>query len=379
MKVGWRKTDLGWDRPHSAIPSLFVDRQLGRRVILPGNTAAYEFDYQGTNWEIADSVVLNRGRHLITAGGGMLLRRPESVVSWGRDGVYQFRTIDRFAQDMPYQFRVTVDRETATNTCSESTCRFEQSPYDRKQSNNQFFAFVQENLKLKPGLNLSVGLRYESFGTLTNTGYQDGYLRVGPGESPIERIEQADYVYDQSRHLAPYRPDRNNWAGRLGLTYDLFGRGTTVFRSAYGIFYDRLFDNLTLRSQLNNQVLLEFKATPPSHYSDSGGIQQVLTGLAGTSVIDLATTSPKPLWIDEGLRTPYVQSWLAAIQHRFSESLSLEISHMGAAARKLIATDQVNRRQSTTSAYQATLTLIFPRTYHTVPTSDRQTTRRWAP
>jgi hypothetical protein len=49
------------------------------------------------------------------------------------------------------------------------------------------------------------------------------------------------------------------------------------------------------------------------------------------------------LWIDAGLRTPYVQSWFAGVQQQLSDNLYVEINHLGTLGRKLIASDEVNR------------------------------------
>src|SRR5437667_246260 len=48
------------------------------------------------------------------------------------------------------------------------------------------------------------------------------------------------------------------WTARLGGSYDLTGKGNLLLRGAYGIFYDRPFDNLWANTRLNGTALANF-------------------------------------------------------------------------------------------------------------------------
>ena len=64
---------------------------------------------------------------------------------------------------------------------------------------------------------------------------------------------------------------------------------------------------------------------------------------------DISTLSGRPLgvprflWIDQNLRTPYVQTWFAGVQRQLMTNLYVETSVQSALGRKLIGTDLVNR------------------------------------
>ncbi len=239
IKVGWRNTDLNWDRPHPGIPFLLaqVAGADGRRVRLPGSDAAYEFRNRDRNWEISERLIARRGTHTITAGGGVLVRRRKLLLSAFRDGGYDFASIKQFGQDTPRAFLLSVSRTKLLPALDGGAPDYSQPEFGRDYSNNQFFGFVQDSFKPTSRLGVSMGLRYESFGNLSNTGARDAYVEPASGNSIEERLAGASLALTQRR--SAYRADRNNWAARFGLSYSLSGNGWTVLRGSYGIFYDR--------------------------------------------------------------------------------------------------------------------------------------------
>jgi hypothetical protein len=107
--------------------------------------------------------------------------------------------------------------------------------------------FVQDEWRVREGLSLSVGFRYEY-----NT----------PPREVNRRIE--DTFTDPSLSLIPglrqfldgrtsiFDPDRNNFAPRIGIAYapNLFGRDhTTVLRGGFGIFYDQILGAVVSQSR----------------------------------------------------------------------------------------------------------------------------------
>jgi hypothetical protein len=316
LRLGFQSEGLNWNRPYSAIPTLYGSDG----TTLPGSQASYEFRQGGKNGEIADSFSWIRGRSIWTAGGGLLLLRSNSLLSYGRDGFYQFGSADAFFKDTPLAAVGSVSLEADPNI-----------RYDRTYANNQFYGFIQSSVKWNSRFTLDFGLRYESFGALKNTGVQDGVLTWQAGET------SPSVQFHNNVERAPYQPDRNNFAGRFGLAYGIPHTKGTVFRAAYGIFYDRPFDNLTENTRNNNYQL--FARSLPNHFDYlAAPVSQVLaSGLASNLNVS------QVYWIDPKLRTPYVQSWFAGVQQAASSQLYFEVSHAGALGRKLITTDVLNR------------------------------------
>ena len=79
----------GWNRPHPEIPTLsasdFVPGGFGAvPLYLPGSPAFYAYRNRNKTWEMLDNLLWARGRHVVTAGGGMLLRSSDGFLTAGR-------------------------------------------------------------------------------------------------------------------------------------------------------------------------------------------------------------------------------------------------------------------------------------------------------
>lgn len=339
LRLGWTNYDLHWNRPHSEIPQLQAE-DLG--VELPSSDLPYAFADRENHWELSDSVSLVRGYHVITAGGGILLRRQRSVLPFLSDGVYYFgsipsvncntNSIQAFADDFPcvYGAALQYNYDSLHNTVSPYPAT--QPDPARSYANQQFDFFLQDTWRPTAHLSLSAGLRYESLGTLKETGAQDLYVQAGPGASPYAQLQTARTVLDPSSERSLYHPDRLDWAPRLGISY---AQGKTLVRAGYGIYYDPPPDTLTESSRLNNvtffspALLPKFQLLPPL---------EVLAPYISTSPGVRA-----PVWIDANLSSARVTSWFASVERPLSPDLTLEVMYLGSSGRGLVTSDQVNR------------------------------------
>ncbi len=330
-KFGWNSDDLGWDRPQPQIPTLAS----GDGTSLPGSPVFYEYSNRSRSWELIDNLLWTHGRHIIKAGGGLLLRRVDGFLTAGRDPLVLFSDIISFALDRPGFMAASVSRENLPNLATPE--------YDREYSNNQFFFFAQDSFKLTPRLVLNFGIRYENFGAPRNTGsVKDGIVELGGGDSFPQRLASASLTFPQGGDQQLYQSDSNDWAGRFGFSYSLRENAGTVLRGSYGIFYDRPFDNLWQNLRANNTVLGSFRLRAAS----TDYLQPVSSLLPGFEGSSFAQDFPQITAYQPELRNAYVQSYFLGLQHELGETLTLEVNGLGSLGRKLITTDIVNREFS---------------------------------
>jgi hypothetical protein len=357
------------------VPDYIACQNAEQQFSTPSGSYGIDFSMNGWQSEVTDGLTWTHGRHLITAGGGMLLRRPEYRLSYLDQGLYYFGTfsatgnwLQNFANGVPQYYELPLNRIDALQ---KQYVPSPPSPLDR-YSDNQFFGYIQENFRLRDRLTLNFGVRYESFGSLTDESGPQTYFEPGAGQNIEQRISSGTL---QLESRSPYRAAHNNWAGRFGVSYNPWNK--TVFRVGYGTFYDRPFDNLFLDGR-NGSVIGAAQLGQAFNLSEApatlfqNGFHNIVAPVNGISTPEevllstpqgyelagietqyqyfqtydnrVAHSYPMELlWTDRNLRTPYVESWFASLQQQLSNSWQLEVNHSGSLGRKLISTDLVNR------------------------------------
>jgi hypothetical protein len=326
---------LSWDRPHSEIPTL----SSGDGVILPGSPAFYAYKNVNNSQELLDNLIWTKGRHLVTAGVGVLFRTSDGYLTAGENAQYGFNSVVTFAQDRPVNFRVSLSRALAPALVLPDS--------HRSYSYRQYFGFVQDTFRVTRRLTANYGLRYEYYGGPSNTGaVKDTQIQLGSGANLAQQLIGASlFTPSGGGNQQLFSADPGDIAVRAGISYDLTGSARTLLRGAYGIFYDRPFDNLWENLRNNNFILPSFnlqpnKAPQPPVFDVLTPISTVLTGLAGSPV---PNQFPEMTMVNPDLKNGRVYSYFAGVQHRFSDSLTTEVNALGSYGRRLITTDIINR------------------------------------
>ena len=209
--------------------------------------------------------------------------------------------------------------------------------------------FVQETFRLTTHFVLDLGLRYEYLGRASEV---NGFLSnafLAPGGKPLlgksllangpAGLNQVRLItVGRGRSQGLFEPDTNNLAPRVGAAYTW--RNTT-FRASYGIFYDRIFDN----------VLGNARNSPPF-------VVPVTTGSIafGSSVSppDVYTTTLPigPTTVNPNLQFPRTQRWNFSIQQQVGKDQVLEVAYVGSMADHLVRTINPNFGGGFPNAYR---------------------------
>lgn len=125
---------------------------------------------------------------------------------------------------------------------------------DHDQTINQLGLYIQDDWKVTSRLTLNLGLRWDA---------NIGNLVDQTNNRTIPLLQQLNHPLARSITSDPEKlrrttPSWTEFQPRFGFAYDPKGDGRMVIRGGYGIFYDQLFQNLTLFSlQQTNPTLYQ--------------------------------------------------------------------------------------------------------------------------
>ncbi len=197
-----------------------------------------------------------KGEHSVKAGVDYIYIKPEVTFAQYFGGGYIFQTDEPFDPNNPDTFP-TYFFVGAGNPTNEDT-------------NHQFSAFIQDDWRVNDRLTLNLGLRYdiESFSGPESDVPLTGDIRLG-------KIPEVD---------------KNNFAPRLGFTWDINGQGKTIVRGGYGRYYKPIFHNV-----YNNALLFNGERYVIKAIFDSEVLGSVCCGLPDPSVFEDSSPDVRPM------------------------------------------------------------------------------------
>ena len=214
--------------------------------------------------------------------------------------------------------------------------------YDIHNWNN--FFFVQDEWKVTPRLTITPGLRYELYTPATekNSRASDFMLNHRSDQYAGAPLNMA-FAGDKDTPSGFYSQDHNNFAPRLGISYDPFGNGKTVLRGGVGFFY----------AYNPTQFVMWTTEAPPWRPVANGGDTTSLVDLWGTSRSVVYKTPPTPfttdvknypypsrlssmVGFDGNYRTPYSLQWNLSVAREINKAITIEAGYIGNRSLKLV-------------------------------------------
>ncbi|MEP6924081.1 MAG: TonB-dependent receptor [Pyrinomonadaceae bacterium] len=213
--------------------------------------------------------------------------------------------------------------------------------FARDNRYNEYALYFNDSWRIIPRLNINLGLRYENYGVQKSTSGLDSNFYFGSGSTIQEQVRNG-FAGAASENGGLWRPDKNNFAPRVGFAYDLLGDGKTSLRGGYGIAYERNFGNVTFNVIQNPP----FYAVLSAFSSDFGGNLPIptnsfgpLAGSGGTAI--LPRTSLRH--VREDIVNAYAHLWSLAFEREILRGTAARIEYSGSAGRKLYSIENYNR------------------------------------
>lgn len=264
-----------------------------------------------SNWHFVDNVSKKWGKHDIKFG-------------------YEFRRTT-VAQNFDRNFRGKLNfPDVASFLAGTLSGGSQASGYtNRNTYENNHGTYIQDAYRIYPKLTLNMGLRWDYYGV------------IGEKHGLFSNFDFTNGLY-QTKHL--YNPDYNNFGPRMSLAYDVTGKGKTVVRAGWGIFYDAFSQDLFM-----GHLPYGPGFDPGAAYS---GIGPAAIKFAGVAVSTLAPGvpiygTPNPMGdafgVDKNLRTPYMENYNFNLQQAITNHITLQAAYVGSAGRKLFRFRDLNQ------------------------------------
>ncbi|MBV9479505.1 MAG: TonB-dependent receptor [Acidobacteria bacterium] len=292
-----------------------------------GATSSIPRSRVDANWHFIDNYSWKAGRHDLKFGYEFRRTTIQLIQDNNFRGKLSFSDLSTFLAGVPKSGKIALG-----NTL-------------RHTAENNHGFYLQDSFRWTPRLTFNYGLRWDYFGVVhekNNLFYQ---LTPANGGTEVQ-------VGSPGGASELYNPDYNNIAPRFGFAYDMTGKGKTVVRGGWGIFYDAFSQDIFLGHAPYNCA---FCPGPP--YAGVGPAAISFASLSGAALGSGSVfSSPSPLGdffgVDPHIRTPYVQNFNLNVQQQLGSRAVLELGYVGTKGTKLFRFRDINQpSQAQITAY----------------------------
>ena len=194
---------------------------------------------------------------------------------------------------------------------------------DKYFRSNQADAYFADDWRVRSGLTVNLGLRWEYgspatelFGRVVNLDVAQGFHAVAPviGANPTGTLSGQNYPGSL------VRPDRNNFAPRVSFAWRPLPASSMVVRGGYGVYYDT-----SVYGPISGAMSQQAPLSKSLRVANTAANPLTLANGFSSSGLSTATT----FGIDPDFRTGYSQNWQLSVQRDLPFALQTTVTYLG--------------------------------------------------
>ena len=283
-----------------------------------GSTNSIPRSRVDANWHFIDNYSWKVGRHDVKLG-------------------YEFRrTTIKLIQDNTFRGKLGFSNLSDLLNGAPDSGKIAEGNTLRHTAENNHSLYFQDEFRVSQHLTANYGIRWDYFGVVHEK--NNLFYQMSPAGGGTEL-----QVGSSGGPGSLYNPDYNNFAPRIGLAYDVTGKGRTVIRAGWGLFYDAFSQDIFTGHAPYNCAFC-----PGPAYSGVGPAAISFAGLSGNTLgSGPVFAGPSPLGdffgTDPNIRTPYVQNFNLNLQQQLGSKMVLQIGYVGSKGTKLFRFRDLNQ------------------------------------
>ncbi len=209
---------------------------------------------------------------------------------------------------------------------------------DRHTFENNFGFFAQDSFRVTPRLTLNYGLRWDYMGVI---GEKNNFL------SNVTNFDLSGGTFTLTQVGQPglsslYNPDKKDFAPRVSVAWDVTGKGKTVVRSGFGMFYDASSQDMVL----GHFPYASPYAPGPAFNNVGPDPYRVLSASLATHTMEnltplFAASAPTSCGecdtfaYDRNIKTPYMENYNLNIQQQLTSKTVIQVGYVGSQGHRL--------------------------------------------
>jgi hypothetical protein len=277
-------------------------------------------------WTFSDNLIYRRGKHTWRWGGDFRRIEVNPETNSNARGTFTFTGLNS-GYDFS-DFLLGLPQLTSV--------QFGNNNYHFR--GNSWDLFAQDEWRLRGNLTLNLGVRYEYFSPFSEENDRIVNLDLPQGfTSPPVPVQVGQTgPYNGQFPVTLVRPDRNNFAPRLGLAWKPLRN--TVVRAGYGINYN---------TSAYQSIVQNMAFQPPfsTTATNTQSATTLLTLQNGFPPVPPGSISNN-FGVDPNYRLGYVQIWNADVQQQIRPTLIMNLDYTGTKGTRLDILEAPNRTET---------------------------------